>query len=93
MCQQLAHHTSNGCNVRIGDLMASGTISGPDQGSLGSMLEMTIGGKNPITLKGGEQRSFINDGDTVTMTGWAGDGERRVGFGSVYNQVESALKL
>ena len=92
MCQQLAHHTSNGCNVRIGDLMASGTISGPDQGSLGSMLEMTLGGKNPVTLNGGGQRSFIEDGDTVTMTGWAANGDHRVGFGSVYNQVESALK-
>ena len=93
MAQQLAHHTVNGCNVQVGDLMASGTISGPDQGSLGSMLEMTIGGKNPVTLTGGGQRSFIEDGDTVTMTGWAGTGEQRVGFGSVYNQVESALKL
>lgn len=90
MCQQLAHHTSNGCNVRVGDLMASGTISGPDQGSLGSMLEISAGGKTPLTLPNGEKRSFIEDGDTVTMRGWAEKDEIRIGFGEVYNQVESA---
>jgi fumarylacetoacetase len=90
MCQQLAHHTSNGCNVRIGDLMASGTISGPDQGSLGSMLEISQGGKNPVTLKNGEKRAFIHDGDTVTLRGWAEKEGRRVGFGEVYNPIESA---
>jgi fumarylacetoacetase len=90
MCQQLAHHTSNGCNIRTGDLMASGTISGPDQGSLGSMLEISQGGKNPVTLKNGEKRSFIEDGDTVTLRGWAEKEERRVGFGEVYNRIESA---
>lgn len=89
MCQQLAHHTSNGCNVRVGDLMASGTISGPDQGSLGSMLEISSGGKSPLTLPNGEKRSFIEDGDTVTMRGWAEKGGLRVGFGEVYNQVEN----
>jgi fumarylacetoacetase len=73
--------------------MASGTISGPDQDSLGSMLEITIGGKNPITLRDGAQRSFVEDGDTITLRGWAGSGEKRVGFGSVYNQVESALRV
>ena len=91
MCQQLAHHTSNGCNVRVGDLMASGTISGPDQGSLGSMLEISAGGKTPLTLPNGEKRSFIEDGDTVTMRGWAEKDGIRLGFGEVYNQVESAL--
>jgi fumarylacetoacetase len=90
MCQQLAHHTSNGCNVRIGDLMASGTISGPDKGSLGSMLEISEGGKNPLTLPNGQTRSFIEDGDTVTLRGWAEKNGQRVGFGEVYNQVESA---
>jgi len=90
MCQQLVHHTSNGCNVRIGDLMASGTISGPDRGSLGSMLEISEGGKNPLTLPNGQTRSFIEDGDTVTLRGWAEKNGQRVGFGEVYNQVESA---
>ena len=87
MCQQLAHHTSNGCNIRVGDLMASGTISGPDPGSLGSMLEMSQGGKTPITLKNGDHRSFVSDGDTVTLRGWAEKNGIRVGFGEVYNQV------
>lgn len=90
MCQQLAHHTSNGCNVRVGDLMASGTISGPDEHSLGSMLEISLGGKKPFTLPDGQQRSFIEDGDTVTLRGWAEKNGQRVGFGEVYNLVESA---
>ena len=91
MCQQLAHHTSNGCNIRIGDLMASGTISGPDTDSLGSMLEITLGGKNPVTLPGGEKRAFIEDGDTVTVRGWCEKAGVRVGFGEVNNRIESAL--
>ena len=90
MCQQLAHHTSNGCNVRVGDLMASGTISGPDQGSLGSMLEISAGGKTPLTLTNGEKRSFLEDGDTVTIRGWAEKDGKRIGFGEVSNLVESA---
>ncbi len=90
MCQQLAHHTSNGCNVRVGDLMASGTISGPDEHSLGSMLEISMGGKKPFTLPDGQQRSFIEDDDTVTLRGWAEKNGQRVGFGEVYNLVESA---
>lgn len=87
MCQQLAHHTCNGCNVHIGDLMASGTISGKDQESLGSMLELTLGGKKPITLSNGESRSFIQDGDTVTLRGWCAKENLRVGFGEVYNKI------
>jgi fumarylacetoacetase len=87
MCQQLAHHTSNGCNVRIGDLMASGTISGPDPGSYGSMLELCWGGKKPLTLSDGKLRSFIEDGDKVTMRGWAERDNKRVGFGDVYNRI------
>ncbi len=90
MSQQLAHHTSNGCNVRVGDLMASGTISGPGQHSLGSMLEISLGGKKPFILPDGQQRSFIEDGDTVTLRGWAEKNGQRVGFGEVYNLVESA---
>jgi fumarylacetoacetase len=87
MCQQLAHHTSNGCNICVGDLMASGTISGHDQGSFGSMLEICWGGKNPITLSDGKLRSFIEDGDRVTIRGWAENQEKRIGFGEVYNRI------
>ena len=87
MCQQLAHHTSNGCNVRIGDLMASGTISGPTHESMGSMLELSWGGKTPVTLSNGQTRSFIEDGDRVTLRGWAEKDGVRVGFGDVYNRI------
>jgi fumarylacetoacetase len=87
MCQQLAHHTSNGCNIRVGDLMASGTISGTEPDSYGSMLELSWGGKNPLTLANGQKRSFIEDGDRVTMRGWAENPQSRVGFGDVYNRI------
>ena len=87
MCQQLGHHTSNGCNVRVGDLMASGTISGPNAGSFGSMLELSWGGKNPVMLEDGLRRTFIEDGDTVTLRGWAEHQGVRVGFGEVVNKV------
>ncbi len=87
MCQQLAHHTSNGCNVRVGDLMASGTISGHEQDSFGSMLELSWGGKNPITLRNGQTRSFIEDGDLVTLRGWSQKDGMRVGFGEVHNRI------
>lgn len=87
MCQQLAHHTSNGCNIRVGDLMASGTISGPTEDSLGSMLELSLGGKNPISISGGQTRSFVEDGDKVTIRGWAGNEQVRIGFGDVHNRI------
>jgi len=90
MRQQLAHHTSNGCNVRVGDLMASGTISGPDRDSLGSMLEMTLGGKQPLALSNGQTRAFVADGDTVGIRGWAEREGIRVGFGEVTNRVDPA---
>ncbi len=83
MAQQLAHHTVNGCNVRTGDLMASGTISGPERHQRGSMLELSWKGTEPLELPSGETRKFLADGDTVSMTGWCqGDGYR-VGFGEV----------
>jgi fumarylacetoacetase len=81
MCQQLAHHTVNGCNVRVGDLMASGTISGKDESSYGSMLEISKGGKQPFAMANGETRSFIEDGDTVTLRGGCEKDGVRVGFG------------
>jgi len=87
VCQQLAHHTSNGCNLRPGDLLASGTISGPTPDSYGSMLELTWRGQNPIEMPDGSTRKFIHDDDEVVMRGWAqGDGYR-VGFGEVTGRV------
>ena len=84
--QQLAHHTVNGCNLRPGDLLASGTVSGPTPESLGCLLERTWRGTRPLDL-GGEPRTFLRDGDRVTMTGWCqGDGYR-VGFGEVTGRV------
>lgn len=91
MAQQLAHHTVNGCNVCVGDLMASGTISGPQSGTYGSMLELSWGGKEPIRLNDGTTRTFLLDGDTVTMRGWAAKGGLRVGFGEVSGAVLKAL--
>lgn len=89
-CQQLAHHTVNGCNTRPGDLMASGTISGPTEDSYGSLLELTWRGSKKIALPGGEERTFIQNGDTVVMTGWAqGDGYR-IGFGEAAGKVRPA---
>ena len=80
-CQQLAHHTTGGCNAQPGDLMASGTISGPTPDSYGSLLELTWRGANKIELPGGQVRTFIQDTDRLVMTGWAqGDGYR-IGFG------------
>lgn len=87
MVQQLAHHTVNGCNMNGGDMLASGTISGPDPDSFGSMLEITWRGENPITMHDGSTRKFINDGDTVTMRGWSMKGDVRVGFGEVSAKV------
>jgi len=87
MNQQLAHHTVNGCNVRVGDMMASGTISGPSEDSFGSMLELSWSGSNPINLANGESRTFIEDGDTITMRAYCEKGDKRVGFGEVSGKV------
>ncbi len=87
MSQQLAHHTSNGCRVNSGDMMGSGTISGPTPDSLGSMLELTWGGKNPIKLKDGTERKFINDNDTVIMKGYSQNENVRIGFGEVSSKL------
>ena len=87
MAQQLAHHTVNGCNVRAGDVMASGTISGPDPGSFGSMLELAWKGTRPLTLADGSTRSFLHDGDTVTLRGHASKAGVRVGFGEVTGTI------
>ncbi|MGE6394936.1 fumarylacetoacetase [Chryseobacterium scophthalmum] len=87
MTQQLAHHTVNGCNVEVGDLYASGTISGSDPKSFGSMLELTWRGQNPIQLSNGQERKFIDDNDTVTMKAWAEKDGVRVGFGEVAGKI------
>ncbi|MFV8391920.1 fumarylacetoacetase [Flavobacterium sp. LB2P6] len=87
MCQQLAHHTSNGCRVNSGDMMGSGTISGPTEDSFGSMLELTWGGKNPIKMSNGTERKFINDNDTVIMKGFCQNGKVRIGFGEVSSKL------
>ena len=87
MSQQLAHHTINGCNLNIGDLMASGTISGKDKGSYGSMLELSWGGKTPVILDDGNSRVFINDNDTVIMRGYCEKNGKRVGFGEVRTKL------
>jgi fumarylacetoacetase len=81
MCQQLAHHTVNGCNVRVGDVMASGTISGSQPHEFGSMLELAWKGTKPLTMKDGTTRVFLNDLDRCTIKGYAQRGEVRVGFG------------
>ena len=81
MEQQLAHHTVNGCNINVGDMMASGTISGPDPSEFGSMMELTWRGTKPITLKDGTERKFVNDNDTITMKGYCEKGSLRIGFG------------
>jgi len=87
MSQQLAHHTVNGCNMRIGDLCGSGTISGPDMGSYGSMLELTWKGTKPFKMPDGSERKFINDNDTVIMRGYSEKDEVRVGFGEAIVRI------
>jgi fumarylacetoacetase len=87
MAQQLAHHTVSGCNVRVGDLMGSGTISGTTPDSYGSMLELTRNGAEPVTLADGSQRAFLHDGDEVIMTGYCLGEGYRVGFGAVSGKI------
>lgn len=91
MCQQLAHHTVNGCNIEVGDMYASGTISGPTPDSYGSMLEITWGGKNPVSLPDGSQRKFIQDNDTVVLRGYAEKNGVRIGFGECRGKILPAI--
>ena len=93
MAQQLAHHTIAGCSVRVGDLMGSGTISGPTPDSFGSMLELAWNATKPLTLSNGETRSFIQDGDTIIMKGYCEKDGIRVGFGEVSGKVLPALSF
>ena len=87
MCQQLTHHTSNGCRVNSGDMMGSGTISGPTEDSYGSMLELTWSGQKPIKMSDGSERKFINDNDTVIMKGYCQNSSVRIGFGEVSSKL------
>ena len=92
MAQQLAHHTISGCNLRVGDLMASGTISGTQPDSFGSLLELSWNGQRPVTLSDGQtKRSFLEDGDVVTMRGACVGAHYRCGFGAVSGRVLPAL--
>ncbi len=90
--QMLTHHASSGCNLRPGDLIASGTVSGPERGSRGCLLELAWRGQEPITLSTGETRVFLQDGDEITMRGWCErDGFRRIGFGECAGELRPAL--
>jgi len=92
--QLVAHHTVGGCNLQPGDLFGSGTLSGPGPGQAGSLLELTQGGKQPITLPNGETRTFLVDGDTLTLRGFCErSGARRIGFGVCSATVLSASAL
>jgi fumarylacetoacetase len=85
--QMLAHHTITGCNMRVGDLCGTGTISGPTEDSYGSLLELTWRGEKPIQLPGGEERKFLQDGDTLTMRGYCQGEGYRIGFGEVMGKI------
>jgi len=88
VAQMIAHHTVNGCNLEAGDLLGSGTQSGPAPEEAGSLLELTVGGKQPLTLPSGETRAFLADGDRLTLRGWCErTGHPRVGFGEVTGTV------
>ena len=90
IAQQLAHHTLNGCNLQPGDLLASGTISGPTEESRGCMLELTWRGQNPLKLSKAETRKWLEDGDTLSITGWCQGEGYRVGFGEVSGRIVGA---
>jgi len=91
MAQQLAHATSNGATIAPGDLFASGTISGPDAGSYGSLIELTWRGTKPLKLASGEERRFLEDGDEVTLTGRCeAQGKPRIGFGEVRGTIRAS---
>ncbi|RZL90992.1 MAG: fumarylacetoacetase, partial [Variovorax sp.] len=90
--QLVAHHTVNGCNLQPGDLLGSGTLSGPNPDQAGSLLELTLGGKAPITLPNGERRTFLEDGDTLALRGYCErEGAVRIGLGEVSGTIEPAL--
>ena len=91
MSQQLAHHAVNGCQINAGDLLGSGTISGPTKDSFGSMLELTWAGQNPLEMNDGTKRTFIQDNDTVIMRGYCKNDQVRIGFGEVSSKLLPAI--
>jgi fumarylacetoacetase len=91
MAHQLAHQTVNGCNINVGDLYASGTVSGPEPGSFGSMLEIAWKGTKPVKMTDGTERSFIHDHDTIIMRGYCEKPGLRIGFGEVVTKILPAL--
>jgi fumarylacetoacetase len=91
VAQQIAHHTVNGCNLQIGDVLASGTISGPTPDSFGSLLEITWGGQRPIQLPGGQTRTFLEDGDTIVIQGYAENRQKRISFGEIRTTILPSL--
>ncbi len=90
--QQLCHHAVGGCLIRTGDILGSGTISGATRDSRGSLLELAWGGKEPLTLDTGERRTFLEDGDTVTLAGWAQGEGYRIGFGACTGRILPAVE-
>ena len=89
--QIVAHHSSNGCNLQPGDLIGTGTLSTDSDRGLGSLLEISRGGKQPLELSSGETRSFLEDGDEITLRAWCeADGAARVGFGECVGRVSAA---
>jgi fumarylacetoacetase len=93
MSQLIAHHTVNGCELRPGDLLGTGTLSGPTAGEEGALLEATAGGKKPISLPDGDTRAFLEDGDAVVMRGWCErEGFVRIGLGEVVGRVAPSLR-
>jgi fumarylacetoacetase len=90
LAQMVAHHTSNGCNIRAGDLIGSGTVSGSEKSSRGCLLELTWRGSEPLMLPSAEQRRFLEDGDEVILRGWCeANGFRRIGLGECRGRIES----
>ena len=86
--QLIAHHTVNGCNLQPGDLLGSGTLSGPSPNQAGSLLELTQGGKQPLTLANGEKRTFLEDGDTLILRGYCeAEGFSRIGLGEASGTI------
>jgi len=90
--QLLTHHAIGGCRMQSGDLLGSGTISGPDKGSFGCLMEQTWGGRDEVTLENGGTRNFLEDGDTVTFSGWGEVDGRRIGFGTCEGKILPALE-
>ena len=92
LAQMIAHHTSGGCNLRAGDLIGSGTVSGPDKVNRGCLLEVTSNGAEPFLLPTGETRTFLEDGDEVILRGWCeAPGFRRIGMGECRGLITPAI--